>query len=76
VRAGGKYHCWEALDESYKFASNFNPIGGMSKKLCPHKVAGVKTGIVSRLLLGSLETKKPFGCKSCGEAQKILYGGR
>jgi len=31
---------------------------------------------ISRLPFGSLGTKRPFGCGPCGEAQRILYGGR
>jgi hypothetical protein len=46
-------HCWKALDESYKFASNLVPIGGMGKELWHRKMAGVQTRTVSRLLLGS-----------------------
>jgi len=34
-------HCWKALKESYKFALNLIPIGGLSKELRPHKVARV-----------------------------------
>jgi hypothetical protein len=26
-------HCWKALEESYKFASDLIPIGGLGKKL-------------------------------------------
>jgi hypothetical protein len=48
---------WKALDENYKFSLDLIPIGGLSKELCPCKVAGVQTGIVSRLLLGSPWTK-------------------
>ncbi len=39
-------------------------------------MAGVQTGTVSGLPLGSFEDKKPFGCGCHGEAQRILYGGR
>jgi len=46
------YH-WKALEESYKFASNLIPIGGMSKGLCLRKVPGVQTGTILWLLLGS-----------------------
>jgi hypothetical protein len=34
-------HHWKALEESYKFVLDLIPIGGLSKKLCPCKVAGV-----------------------------------
>jgi hypothetical protein len=48
---------WKALNESYKFAWDLIPIGGVSKELCPCKVARVQTGIVLGLLLGNPETK-------------------
>ncbi len=50
-------NCWKTLKESYKFALNLISIGGLSKELWTHKVSGVQTGTVSRLLLGSLGTK-------------------
>jgi hypothetical protein len=50
-------HRWKALKESYKFAVDLIPIGGLSKELCPRKVVGVKTGTISGLLLGSPGTK-------------------
>jgi hypothetical protein len=34
-------HCWKALKEIYKFASNLIPIGGSSKELWVRKVQGV-----------------------------------
>jgi hypothetical protein len=69
-------HRWKALQENYKFALDFIPIGGLSKELWSCKVSRVQTGIVSGLLLGSPGTKKPFICRWCGEAHSILYGGR
>ncbi len=50
-------HHWKALKESYKFASNLIPIGGLSKKLWPHKVPRIQTGTILGLLFGSPETK-------------------
>ncbi len=50
-------HYWKALKESYKFSLDFIPIKGLSKELWSRKVPSVQTGIVSRLLFGSLETK-------------------
>jgi hypothetical protein len=50
-------HRWKVLNESYKFASNLIPIGGMSKELWPYKVARVQIGTISGLLLGSFEIK-------------------
>jgi hypothetical protein len=46
-------HRWKALGESYKFTLDLIPIGGLDEKLWPHKVLGVQTRIVSRLLFGS-----------------------
>jgi len=46
-------HRWRAIEESYKFALDFIPIGGLSWELWALKVSGVQTGIVSGLLLGS-----------------------
>ncbi len=48
---------WRALEKSYKIASNFIPIGGLSKKLWMPKVPGVQPGTVSGLLVGSPEKK-------------------
>jgi hypothetical protein len=50
-------HCWKALEESYKFASDLIPIRGLSWELWISKVPGVQTRIVLRLLFGSPETK-------------------
>jgi hypothetical protein len=44
---------WKSINKSYKFALDLIPIGGLTKELWPCKVAGVQTGIVSGLLLGS-----------------------
>jgi len=50
-------HRWKALEESYKFAWNLIPIGGLSKKLWLRKVSGIQTRTVSGLLLGNPGTK-------------------
>ncbi len=50
-------HRWKALKESYKFASNLIPIGGLSKELWTLKVLGVQIRIVSGFFLESLEKK-------------------
>ncbi len=65
-------HRWKALDESYKFASDLIPIRGLGKELWCRKVAGIQTRTIS----GESRDKKPFGCRCCGEVQRILYGGR
>jgi hypothetical protein len=50
-------HCRKALEESYNFALDFIPIGGLSKQLWSLKVPGVQTGTVSRLLFRRPKTK-------------------
>jgi hypothetical protein len=50
-------HRWKALEESYKFSLDLIPIIDLNKELWPCKVSGVQTGTVSKLFLGSLETK-------------------
>jgi hypothetical protein len=50
-------HLWKALKESYKFALDLIPIGGLNKKLWARKVPRIQTRTVSGLLLGSPGTK-------------------
>jgi hypothetical protein len=50
-------HRWKVVKESYKFASELIPIGGLSKELWTPKILGVQIGTVSGLLLGSPEKK-------------------
>jgi hypothetical protein len=69
-------HRWKDLKESYKFASDLIPIGGLSKELWATKVPRVQIRTVSRLLLESPRKKVPFRCRSGGVTQRILYGGR
>jgi hypothetical protein len=54
-------HRWKALKESYKFALELIPIGGLSKELWPHEVLRVQTGTISRLHFGSPGTKSHLG---------------
>jgi hypothetical protein len=61
-------HNWKAFKKSYNFASDLIPIGGLSWELWALKVLGVQTGTVIGL--------PPFGCRSRGQTQRILYGGR
>jgi len=68
-------HLWKALNESYKFASDLIPIGGLSKKLWPHKVLGVQTRTVSGLFLGSPETKNHSDV-GVVEGHKVYYMGK
>jgi hypothetical protein len=66
---------WKALEERYNFGSNLTPIEGRSQELWVSKVPGVQPGTVSGVL-GSPGKNVPFGCSSCREVQRILYGGR
>jgi hypothetical protein len=50
-------HRWKALEETYKFALDLIPIGGLRWELWAFKVPRVQTGTVSGLPLGSPETK-------------------
>ncbi len=50
------YH-WKDFDEGYNFVLNFISIGGLHAKLWSCKVAGIPVMKISRLSLGSPETK-------------------
>jgi hypothetical protein len=50
-------HCWKALEESYKFASDLILIEGLSWELWAPKVPRVQIRTVSGLLLGNPRTK-------------------
>jgi hypothetical protein len=67
-------HCWKALKESYKFASDLIPIEGLSKKLRMLKVSGVHTGTISRLHFGSLGKKCHLDA-SAAERYREYYMG-
>jgi hypothetical protein len=60
----------ESFQRGYKIALDLIPIRGLNNKLWMHKVPGVQTGIVSRLLLGSPGKKchsDVASAKSCRE---------
>jgi hypothetical protein len=65
---------WKALDESYKFALDLIPIGGLGKELWRRKVARVQTGIVSGLLLGSPGTKSHLDAGAVERRRKYYMG--
>jgi hypothetical protein len=67
-------HRWKALKESYKFASNLIPIGGLSKELWPRKVPEVQTGTVSGLLLVSPGTKNHSDVSAAGRRREYYMG--
>jgi hypothetical protein len=54
------------------FVSDRISIRGLLIKLWGFKVAKVPTGAISRLPLGGLGRKKPFGCGLRGQPQSIL----
>jgi hypothetical protein len=68
-------HCWKALKESYKFALDFIPIRGLSKKLWTRKVPRVKTETILGLLLGSLGTKNHLDVGAT-ERRREYYMGK
>jgi hypothetical protein len=65
---------WKALEESYKFALDLIPIGGLSKELWAAKVPKVQTGTVSGLPLGSPGTKSHLDVAPM-EWRKVYYMG-
>ncbi len=69
-------HRWKALKESYKFASNLIPIGGLNKELRIRK----NPGSLNRNSFGTPPweswDKKPFECRCHGKTHRILYGRR
>jgi hypothetical protein len=69
-------HRWKALEESYNFASDLIPIRGWSWELWAPKVPGSPNRDNFGTPPWESWDKKPFGCRSRGRTQKILYGGR
>jgi hypothetical protein len=67
-------HRWKVLDEGYNFASDLITIGGLHKKLCTFKVAGVLIVRISRLPLVSPGTKSHLDVAPV-ESCKIYYMG-
>jgi hypothetical protein len=62
----------ESSQKGYNFALDLVAIGGLRKKLCTLKVAGVPIVGISGLSHGSPGTKRPLGCGPHGEVQSIL----
>jgi len=67
-------HCWKALKESYKFASDLVSIRGQNKKLQTPKVPRVQTETVSGLHFGS-PRKKCHSNASAAESHREYYMG-
>jgi len=61
VCRGSATHRWKALKESYNFALDLIPIGGLSNELWRCKVLGVQTKTDSGLHFGSPRTKSHLG---------------
>jgi hypothetical protein len=71
-RKGRATYRWKAPNESYNFFLDHISIRGLLEKLWGSKVAGVLTGVILGLPLGSPKREKPFGCRLCGQSQSIL----
>ncbi len=67
-------HRWKALDEGYNFASNLIMIGGLQRKLCALKIAGVPIVGISGLPFGSPETKSHLNVAPM-ESRRVYYMG-
>jgi hypothetical protein len=68
-----EYH-WKALDKGYNFALDRIAIGGLHKKLCTFKVAGVLVVAISGLPLGSPGTKSHLDVTRV-EWRRVYYMG-
>jgi hypothetical protein len=67
-------HRWKDLEENYKFVLNLIPIRGLSWELWAPKVAGVQTGTVSRLLLGSPRNKSHLDVGVAEQCREYYMG--
>jgi hypothetical protein len=67
-------YCWNSLDEGYNFALNLVTIGGLHRKLCAFKVAGVPTVENSGLPLGSPKTKNHLDVATWRGANYTIRG--
>jgi hypothetical protein len=67
-------HQWKVLEESYKFASDFISIKGLSKELWTPKVPGVQTGTIFGLLIGN-RGKKCHSDVGAAESCREYYMG-
>jgi hypothetical protein len=67
-------HHWKSLEESYKFALDLIPIGGLSWELWAPKILGVQTEIISGLFLGNPETKSHSDVGVVGKRKEYCMG--
>jgi hypothetical protein len=65
---------WKVLDKGYNFAFDLITIGGLHRKLCALKVAGILVVRISGLALGSPRTKSHLDVAPM-ESWKIYYNG-
>jgi len=67
-------HHYKDLEESYKFASNFIPIRGLSRELWAPKVSRVQSEIVLGLLLGSPGIKSHSDAGAAEKCKEYYMG--
>jgi hypothetical protein len=67
-------YCWKDFDEGYNFALDHIAIGGLHKKLCALKVAGVPADAISGLSFGSPGTKSHLDV-ALVERHRVYYMG-
>jgi hypothetical protein len=65
---------WKALHEGYNFALDVIAIGGLHKKLCALKVAGILVVAISGLPLGSLGTKSHLDVAPWSGVEYTIWG--
>jgi hypothetical protein len=65
---------WKAIDEGYNFALCLIAIGGLHKKLCALKVAGVPVGGISGPPRGSPARESHLGASPV-ESHRVYYKG-
>jgi hypothetical protein len=67
-------YCWKFFDDGYNFALTLSSIKGMHKKLWASKVARNLISRISRLQLGSPETKWHLGASLVARHKKYYKG--
>jgi hypothetical protein len=67
-------HHWKAFNEGYNFSFSLIVIGGLHRKVCALKVAGVLTIGISRFPLGSPGTKSHLDVAPV-ESCRVYYMG-
>jgi hypothetical protein len=67
-------HSWKSLEDSYNFASDLIPIGGLSWELWAPKVSRIQTETILGLLLGSPGTKSHLDVGPMGERKDYYMG--